>query len=171
MSYLDLMTERYSVRDFFDKKVSDRDLSIILEAGRLSPTAVNLQPEVIYIIKSDKAIEKLRKATRMAYNAPLGLLVCYDKNISWKNVNDRTGVHDSGEVDATIVATNMMNQATELGLGTLWARGYDTQNLIDAFDIPENIVPVCLLMIGYSKYEPSPKHFQRKSVKEITLAV
>lgn len=168
MSYLDLMVERYSVRDFFDKEISDDDLNKILEAGRLSPTAVNLQPEFIYIIKSKEALDKLRKATRMAYNAPLGLLVCYDENQSWKNRNDRTGVHDSGEIDAAIVATNMMNEATELGIGSLWARGYDTQALIDAFGIPENIKPVCLLMLGYSKSMPSEKHFQRKSTKEIT---
>lgn len=42
-------------------------------------------------------------------------------------------------MDAAISGTQMMNMATELGLGTLWARGFDSKKVHDAFDLPANI--------------------------------
>lgn len=54
-------------------------------------------------------------------------------------------------------------EATELGIGTLWVRGYHTQDVIDTFESPENIVPVCMLDLGYPAEDskPSPSHFSR----------
>ena len=81
--------------------------------------------------------------------------------------------YDGGEVDAAIVVSSMMYEATELGLGTLWARGFDSRKIVDAFGLPPNLHVVCLLDIGYAaeESEPSERHFLRKplseSVKEI----
>lgn len=72
MEFLELCKKRYSVRDFSSVKVEEEKLSKILEAGRLSPTAKNSQSHRIFVLKSDAALEKIRRATPMAYNAPPG---------------------------------------------------------------------------------------------------
>lgn len=166
----DLSKNRYSVRDFSNQMISDSDLDLILEAGRLAPTAVNSQPQKIYVIKSKDSIEKIRKTTKMAYNAPIVLLVCYDSKRSWKSSYDKDA-HDLGEMDCSIVTTEMMMQATELGIGTLWARGFNPEDISSAFDLPDNIIPVCLLDLGYPSEtnKPADRHFERLP-KEDTIS-
>ncbi len=167
MEFIELMQQRYAVRNFDAKKVEQEKLDKILQAGRMSPTSVNEQPQRIFILKSEEALNKVRSVCRYAFNAPVVLLICYDKNISWKA--DKYGDDfDSGEMNCSIVTTAMMMQATELGLGTLWVRGYHTQDIIDTFNLPQNIVPVCMLDIGYPAQDakPSPKHFSRLPIDE-----
>lgn len=167
MGICELMQERYAVRSYADTPVETEKLERILEAGRLAPTAVNEQPQRIYVLKSGEALAKVRSVCRYAFQASVVLLICYDRDVSWKA--DKYGdTFDSGEMNASIVTTAMMLQAAELGLGTLWVRGYHTQDVIDAFELPENIVPVCMLDIGYPAADarPSGKHFSRLPLKD-----
>ena len=169
MDFLELCKKRYSVRKFSSKTVEKNKLDLILEAGRLAPTAKNSQSHKIFVIKSEASLKKIREVTPMSYNAPVVLLVCYDTEISYKNTMDTVYKnYDGGELDAAIVVTSMMYQATELGLGTLWARGYDSKNIIEAFNLPSNLRPVCLLDIGYPAEDsvPSERHESRKPLSE-----
>jgi len=96
MNFLELIEKRYSVRNYSDKPLEQEKLDIILEAGRLAPTAVNEQPQRIFVLKSEEALSKVRSICRYAFNAPVVLLVCYDKNVSWKA--DKYGdVFDAGK--------------------------------------------------------------------------
>ncbi len=169
MEFLEICKKRYSVRKFSARKVEDEKLLKILEAGRIAPTAKNCQAQRIFVLKSAEAVEKIRAATPMSYNAPVVLLVCYDEGESYKNSADTVYKnYDGGEVDAAIVVSSMMFQATELGLGTLWARGFDSRKIIDAFGLPSNLHVVCLLDIGYEAEDsaPSERHFLRKNLSE-----
>ncbi len=170
MEFLELAKKRYSERRFSNRQVEGPKIAKILEAGRLAPTAHNLQPQRIYVIASKKAREGLLQVTPMTYGAPLVFLVCYDKNVSWKNTNDRCyDIYDTGEVDAAIAAVSMMMEATDLDLVTLWARAFDSRDLMDLYQLPENIVPVCLLSVGYPSAEsrPSKLHSSRKDIDEL----
>ena len=165
MDFLELARNRYSVRKYSDRPVEDEKLKTILEAGRLAPTAVNFQPQKIFVLKSEEAMAKLRSVTRMAYNAPMAMLICYDKNISWKA--HRFGDDfDGGSMDADIVTTMMMMQATELGIGSLWVRGYCTQDILNAFPMPDNITPVCILLLGYAAETEPINRASRKPLDE-----
>ena len=75
MSFMDLAKNRYSCRAFTAQAVEPEKLAQVLEAGRLSPTAINAQPVTVKVIKSPEALEKIRGITRMAYNAPVVLMV------------------------------------------------------------------------------------------------
>ncbi len=171
MDFMSLAQQRYSVRKYQDRSVEKEKLAKILEAGRVAPTAANKQPQKIYVLKSPEAMEKARNFTRMMYNAPMALLVCYDDTLSWKA--DRFGEpeYDGGEVDAAIVTTHMMMTATELGLGTLWVRGFSAPEAAKVFELPENIHPVCFLLLGYAadSMEDSRSHTSRKALEEIVV--
>lgn len=165
MDFKDLLVERYSVRDYDERPIEEEKLQKILEAGRMAPTAVNFQPQRIFVLKSKEAVQKMRSVTRMAFNAPVILLVCYDKTVSWKA--DKYGdKYDVGEMDASIVTSLMMMQATELGIGSLWVRGYKTADIVEAFNLPENMVPVCLLLLGYASENDKAK---RKNTSRLPL--
>lgn len=170
MDFHNLLTTRYSVRNYLPTPIEPEKLEAILEAARLAPTAANKQPQKIYVLQSDEAIAKVRSVTKMAFNAPVVLMVCYDETLSWKNTLQTFGEeYEGGEVDAAIVTSMMMMQATELGLGTLWVRGFDSRKLIEAFELPENIKPVCLMPMGYANPETPRPVRPRKPVEEISI--
>ena len=64
MNFLDFARERYSVRSFSDRPVEQDKIDRILEAGQVAPTALNFQPQKIYILKSEEALEKMRFHTK-----------------------------------------------------------------------------------------------------------
>ena len=166
---MDLAKNRYSCRAFTAQAVELEKLAQVLEAGRLSPTAINAQPVTVKVIKSPETLEKIRSITRMAYNAPVVLMVCYDepKCYTAEKYNDN---FNSGVMDASIVTTSMMMQATDLGLATLWARGFNASEIEKAFGFPNNLKLACLLDVGYADSEngggPSPRHPVRKTMDE-----
>lgn len=174
MHFLELCKNRYSVRTFSERSVEAEKLELILEAGRLAPTAKNSQSHRIFVLKTQDALQKIYDATPMSYHAPVVLAVCYEKSASYKNtaetvyVDSESGAYDGGEVDAAIVTTAMMFEATELGLGTLWARGFDSAKIMRALNLPETLHLVCLLDIGYPAEDsvPSERHFERLALRE-----
>ncbi len=157
MDFFELAQSRYSVRSFSDREIEPEKMEKILKAGQIAPTALNFQPQKIYILKSGDAIEKIRFLTKYAYNAPVVLLVCEDEELAWHSRQDRG--FSSGQMDASIVCTHMMLQAWELGIGSVWVRGFRADEVAKMFKLPESIKPVCLLPIGYpsEKAEPNEK--------------
>ena len=168
MEFFDLIRDRYSVRKYADKPVEQEKLNKILAAGAAAPTAKNLQPQRIYVLESKEAIEKIRGITRCAFNASVVLMVCGNKEEAWVNpFNNRS----SAEMDCSIVTTQMMLQAQELGLGTCWVCWFDTEETKKAFGIPENQEVLALLPLGYPAEEskPSAMHDSRKPLEETVV--
>ena len=165
-TFFELAKERYSVRNYSQQVVEPSILTQILEAGRVAPTAHNEQPQRIKVISSPEELAKLDECTRCRFGAPVALLVCYDKNTCWKRPFDSAL---SGEVDASIVTTHMMIAAQELGLGTCWVMFFDPAKVIEQFSLPENIIPVAILPIGYpgENAAPSDRHGSRQDIKAL----
>ncbi len=163
--FLKLVEEGFSVRNFSQEEIKQEDLDKILRASQVAPTAANFQPQRIFVLRSDEALDKARSLTPYCFNAPMILLICWDKNVSWKAIDG----HDSGIVDASIAITQMMLEAWELGIGSCWVRGYDKNLLNDLFDFPENLESVALLPIGYlsDKSRAVPAHFKNISIEEM----
>lgn len=166
MDFIDLAASRYSVRDFSPKPVEEEKIEKILLAAKVAPTAVNRQPQKVYVVKSPEAVAKLA-AIRPLFGAPMALIVCYDDTLSWKNARDSG--HDSGDVDAAIVTTHMMLQAWELGIGSCWIGAFSPATVAEAFGIPSNEHPVVILPIGYPAEgcKPSPMHLIYRSSAEL----
>jgi len=153
MDFLELAAARYSVRKFEEKPVRQADLDRILQAGHLAPTGCNRQPQRILVIRSEENMEKLRGCTRCHFGAPMAMLVAYDRNISWKRPYDGA---DSGWADASIVTTHMMLAAAEIGVGTTWVMHFNPAAIQEAFSLPDTLVPVALLVMGYPAEDARP---------------
>jgi len=165
MDFMELVKERYSVRHFSDRAVEKEVLAKIIEAGRWAPTAANFQPQRLLIVKSPDELVKLKECTRFDFKSPLVIILCYDRTVSWKRRYDG---HDGGPEDVSIVATLMMLQATELGLGTTWIGSFDPAMVKRAYNLPYHIEPVVILPLGYpaEDSQPNPLHFKRDEMKD-----
>ena len=160
-SFKDLAKERYSVREYKKEVVEPAKLDYVLETGLAAPTACNNQPQRIKVIVTPDDLAKADECTPCRFGAPAILLVCYDKNICWKRKFDSAS---SGEVDASIVTTHMMLAAHEIGLGTCWVMYFDPEKTATLFELPENIIPVAMLTIGYPADNSVPADLHSKSL-------
>lgn len=158
MNFLELATHRYSVRKFKDIPVPQMLIDKILLAGNIAPTAHNNQPQKIIVANSSKGLNTLKKCTECHYNAPLAFIICYDKEKCWKRSYDNKS---SGDIDASIVATHMMMEATELGIGSTWIMYFIPETIKVEFELSDNIEPVAILIMGYPDANPSLEHFNR----------
>ena len=167
-SFFELASERYSVRAYSSQPIEQDKLDKILEVGRLAPTAHNDQPQRIKVITDPAELAKVDECTRCRFGAPTVLLICYDKDVCWKRSFDSAL---SGEVDASIVTTSMMMMAQELGLGTCWVMYFDPAKTSEIFALPDNIVPVAMLPVGYpaDNAAPSERHASRLDLASILL--
>lgn len=165
MEYSELIKKRYSVRKFTDEPIKKEAIDRILDAAHLAPTGCNFQPQRILVINTPEAIEKLQGCTRAHFGANTAMLVCYSRDECWTRKYDN---EVSGMVDASIVATHMMLAAENEGVGSTWVMHFNPFAMREAFNIPENIIPVALLVLGYPApdAEPHPYHSQFRPQEE-----
>lgn len=165
MDFNDVIKNRYSCKSFSDKEVEKDKLMKVLEAGRLAPTAKNLQPQKIYVIKDEK-LKLIDKVTPCRYNAPLCLVVAFNK----ENVFTYPGgKRNSGIEDATIVATHMLLEATNQGLDSCWINFFNPDELKEVLMINDNEEILMILDLGYKNDDVKPldNHYKRKKLEEI----
>lgn len=154
MSFIELAKDRYSVRKFSNMPVEQEKLNLILEAGQIAPTAHNNQPQRILVLNTPEEMEKLAKCCPFRFQQTLALLICYDKETSWKRTEYDNA--DSGDIDMGIVGTHMMLQAQELGIGSTWVMHFDAEAARKEFQIPQALVPAAILMMGYPREDAKP---------------
>lgn len=154
MNFLLLAKERYSVRKYSTESVERDKIDAILKAAQLAPTAVNYQPFKVFVLESEEALKKARSICRSTYGAPLIFLICSNENETWKSETEYG--YTSGEMDASIVCTFMMMEAQDQGLGTCWVRLFSVSEMQRAFDLPDYLIPRCLLLAGYPAEDAKP---------------
>ena len=159
MTFQELTQQRYSLRKFSDKPVEDEKLQLVLEAARSAPTAHNLQPQRVFVLRSEQALEKVDGCTACHFHPPVMLVVAYREG-DGKN---------HGEIDASLATMQMMLQAADLGLGTTYVGMFEPEKLLAAFPEMQGLVPIALLPLGYPAEgaHPARLHAQRKELSEL----
>ena len=112
------------------------------------------------MLNTDESIEKLKGCTKCHFNAPCALLVCHNREESWKRVYDGAL---SSPVDAAIVTTYLMLAAQNEGVGSCWVMHFDPNAMRETFNIPENFEPTALLVMGYPSDDAKPFDLHYKS--------
>ncbi len=158
MSALDVIITRRSIRKYEDKQIPKKVLDQILEAGRQSPSAVNLQP-YRFVVVTDPEIKKQMKGifSRFIADAPVILVGC-------ANTKARlTGKW--AEVDASIAMQNMVIAAWSMGVGSCWIGSFNEDKTKELLEIPEDYKIVALITLGYPAESPEEK--KKKPTKEL----
>ena len=165
MKFKEVIAKRYSCKKYSDRPLEAEKLNAILNAGRLAPTAKNLQEQRIYVLQSAEALAKADAITPCRYGATTVLAVAYDS----KNVFTYPGgKRDSGMEDAAIVATHMILAAASVGVDSCWINFFDPDKLAAALELPKNEEILMLMDLGYKAEGagPLPNHGSRKALEE-----
>lgn len=165
MEFNEVIGKRYSCKKYSGKAVENEKIEAILKAGRLAPTAKNLQEQIIYVIRSEEGLAKIDKATPCRYGAPVVMVVAFDKNNVFVYPGEK---RDSGVEDASIVATHMMLAATNEGVDSCWLNYFNPDELARSLGLPENEEILMLLDLGYGADDaaPLPNHNSRKELAD-----
>lgn len=151
MEFTDLIRKRESIRNYDpERRIPVPVIKKILEAGRLAPSACNIQPWRFIVVSSPLMLEK----TRLCYSrpwfrdAPHILVLVGDREKAWKRGSDN---YCSIETDLAIAMTHMILAAENEGIGTCWIANYDPKILKEALEIKENEVICCITPLGYTR--------------------
>ena len=157
MTVLEAIKNRFSVRKYLPKPVSEDDLNTILEAARFSQSAKNLQDWRFIVVREESMRQKLAvaaKGQQFVQEAPVVIACC---GIGTDYVMT-CGQH-SYSIDVAIAMENMALAAHELGLGTCWLGAFYEDQVKDLLMIPkEDVRVVGLLTIGYPAVQSPPKN-------------
>jgi len=147
-----IIFRRRSIRKFLDKPIAKEQIERILKAGMQAPSAHNNQRwEFIVITEQNKKdrISKMSPYASMVAKAPVSIIVL--------GKNDDKKLSDWFEQDLSACTENILLQIVEEGLGGCWMGFYPNQERIDElssfFNLPENIIPFCVISLGYSEDE------------------
>lgn len=165
MEFKEVVKNRYSCKKYSDRQVEQEKLTSILEAGRLAPTAKNLQEQHIYVIQSAEKLAVIDQLTPCRYGAPTVLAVAFDKNNVFTYPGEK---RDSGVEDATIVATHLILAAADEGVDSCWINFFDPEKLAEALELPENEEVLMVMDLGYAAEGavPLPNHTNRKRMEQ-----
>ena len=165
MDFKDVVRNRYSCKKYSDRQVEAEKLTAILEAGRLAPTAKNLQEQRVYVLQSADALAGIDAVTPCRYGAPTVLVVAFDRDNVFTYPG---GKRDSGVEDASIVATHMILAAANEGVDSCWINYLDPDATAKALGLPENEEVLMAMDLGYAAdgAGPLPNHASRKPLEE-----
>ncbi len=166
--FMGIARDRYSCRAFKGTSVSEDQINHILEAARLAPSAANKQPVHVWVVKSPEGLEKLKGATDYTYGAPVVFMVGAKADAAWVRKYDGK---NGAEIDAAIVGTHIMLEASALGLGNVWVGSFDPAKIKADFPQTEGYEVVALFPVGHPAGEPGPNHDKRKSVEEFVTVI
>lgn len=141
--------ERRSIRSYQDKHVSDETIETILRAGMYAPSAGNEQPWEFVVIRSKKMLESLcsiHPHAKALLSCNVAIAIC--GNLSCQKYSAQYWV-----LDCTLAGQNIMLQAQEMGLGSVWLGVYPCkyrmENIVELLHLPQNVVPLSIIALGY----------------------
>lgn len=157
---IDAIMTRSSVRSYTQQEVEQDKIETMLRAGMAAPTAGNKQPWE-FIVITDRAILDALPAVaggmKMAPQAPLAIAVCGVPAKTMPNVPDYW------VQDCSAATQNILLAAHAMGLGAVWCGAYPDggtgreARITELLKLPEGIVALNVIIIGYPNSEPAPK--------------
>jgi nitroreductase len=156
---LDNIKTRTSIRAYENREIEDDKVETLLQAAMAAPTAGNKQPWEFVVIKNRATLDTIAshfETMTMAKDAPLAIVVCGDINNTFPEEGREYWVQD-----ASAATENLLLAAHAMGLGAVWCGIYPISERVEylkkLLDLPENIIPLNVIPIGYPGENPQPK--------------
>lgn len=144
---------RKSVRKYLNKGVEDEKIIALLKAGMAAPSGKDVRPWEFVVVKERATLDSMATAlpyAKMLADARVAIIVCGDsiRSSYWY-------------LDCSAATENILLAAEALGLGAVWTAAYpyeDRMNVVRKYtNLPENILPLCVIPVGYPEGVQSPK--------------
>ena len=155
MDVFTAIRQRSSVRAYKETEVEEEKLRMILEAGRLSPSASNRQEWKFIVVKKKETRKRLAEAAfgqSFIAEAPIVIVACGTEPTSIMSCGQLTHT-----VDVSIACSFMILQAFELGLGTCWIGAFEEGGVKKILKVPDGVRVVAMIPLGYPAEPPSKK--------------
>jgi len=157
--FLAFLKERRSIRTYLDKPISDKEVEMILEAGRWTPSASNKQPWEFLVIRNKEILREISKNAfygRHIKRAPLAIAI-----VGKIKENPNYYIQDT-----SLASMNMMLMAWSLGIGTCWTGALKRDAVKELLGLEENDYLLTILPMGYIKGN-IPKPTLRKGLDQL----
>jgi nicotinate-nucleotide--dimethylbenzimidazole phosphoribosyltransferase len=173
-----VIQERRDIRRFRPDPLPDGLLERLLEAAHSAPSVGLMQPWRFVVVRSDDtkaAMQGLAQRERLAQadrfdqraleflalkiegirEAPVNLCVCCDRDTGGREVLGRGSIPDTDLYSTACAIQNLWLAARAEGVGVGWVSFYQPQDVRQLLGLPEHVVPVAWLCIGYPDERPS----------------
>lgn len=156
MDVYQAILKRRTIRRFQQKPITDKILEKLVNAGRLAPSAANLQPLEYIVVDKPSLVKKVFPALSWAgYIAPRGNPPLEERPVAYIviliNKNKTTM---SGTQDAAAAIENIILTALEEGIGSCWIVSVEKKTLGKKLGVPEHCYLDSVIALGYPQEEP-----------------
>lgn len=165
MNVFEAIKSRRSIRSFADRAIEEEKLKKVLDAGRLAPSAANMQEWKFVVVRDKETKEKLATAANnQRFIAKADVIV-----VGCATIVDQimTCGQYTYPIDLAIAMDHMSLQAVEQGLGTCWIGAFKEDEVKSILGIPKEIRVVELMPLGYPLHVPEPR--ERKTLNQVVV--
>lgn len=152
--------QRKSVRAYTDRAVSHEQLDTLIRAAMAAPTGRDMRPWHFIVLEGRHQLSPLAEQlpyTKMLAEAQAAVVVCGDMSVTDKEGNPSR----NWTFDCSAATENLLLQAEAMGLGAVWTGVYPYDERIEAvkqaLHLPDHLIPLNVIPIGYPKGDPQPK--------------
>lgn len=151
---------RKSVRTYTDQPVSRAQIDTLLRAAMAAPTGRDMRPWKFIVVDDKEMLKTL--AGRLPYakmlpEAQAAVLICGDLSVT----DDKGNPSTNWMFDCSAATENLLLAAESMGLGAVWTAVYPYDERLrpvtEVMQLPDYIVPLNVIPIGYPKGNPQPK--------------
>lgn len=152
--------QRKSVRAYTDRAVSHEQLDTLIRAAMAAPTGRDMRPWHFIVLEGRHQLSPLAEQlpyAKMLAEAQAAVVVCGDMSVTDKEGNPSR----NWTFDCSAATENLLLQAEAMGLGAVWTGVYPYDQRIEAvkqaLHLPDHLIPLNVIPIGYPKGDPQPK--------------
>ena len=157
---LNAIHSRTSIREYTEKEVPAQLVEELLKAAMAAPSSRNMQPWEFYVVTERESLDRLAEGlpfAKMLARAPLAIVVAGNTQVGNPNQEQ---VYN-WVMDCSAATQNLLLAAHAVGLGAVWTGVWPYESRIDvvrkALDLPEHIIPLNVIPVGYPEREHEPK--------------
>ncbi|KKB50044.1 hypothetical protein HMPREF1212_03204 [Parabacteroides sp. HGS0025] len=151
---LETIFNRKSVRKYTERPVEKEKLETLVRAGMAAPSSRDRRPWEFVIITDRDLLDKMGDGlplARMLKETKQAIIVC----------GDTVKSENAWQLDCSAAAQNILLAAESMGLGAVWTAAYpypERMKIIqDALQLPEHILPLTVIPLGYPTGIEKPK--------------
>lgn len=146
---MNALFNRRSIRKYTEQELSDQELTLLLKAAMSAPSAGNEQPWEFIVVRDPETLRKITEIhpfSSMLLQADTAIIVC-------GNLRRQRYKRHYWILDCSAAAENILIQATDMGIGSVWLAVYPEPDRIEGikalFSLPEEVVPLTIVSLGY----------------------
>lgn len=151
---LETIFNRKSVRKYTERPVEKEKLETLVRAGMAAPSSRDRRPWEFVIVTDRDLLDKMGDGlplARMLKETKQAIIVC----------GDTVKSENAWQLDCSAAAQNILLAAESMGLGAVWTAAYPYPKRMkiiqDALQLPEHILPLTVIPLGYPTGIEKPK--------------